>query len=125
VITSFRWLLIGLAASWIAPPLLCQEQLSSADAFRMASQAGVPTDWSHRHVIFSSGSDDSQTRSNTRNEPRYWLQLLRRRSLKDAASADLAHIDDWSAEQLAQRRREHLEGDEEVDRTDDGHAVDL
>jgi hypothetical protein len=43
----FRWILIVLAASWIAPPLLCQEQLSSADAFRIASQAGVPTDWTH------------------------------------------------------------------------------
>jgi hypothetical protein len=120
----FRWMLIGLAASWIVPPLLCQEQPSSADAFRMASQAGVPTDWTHRHVMFSWGPEDSETRLSVRNEPRYWLQLLRRHTLENTASADVSHIDDWAGRQLAQRRSEHLEPKEEVEFTDD-NAVGL
>jgi hypothetical protein len=90
----------------------------------MASQAGVPTDWTHRHVVFSSGSNDSEARSSSQKEPRYWLQLLRRRSLEDAASADMAHFDDWAADRLAPHRHEYLEVQGEVEQTDYDNDVD-
>ncbi|HLW71345.1 MAG TPA: hypothetical protein VKS22_12070 [Candidatus Binataceae bacterium] len=38
---------------------------------------GIPTDWSDRHVIFSTPSDDS-TRARVERNPRYWLDLMRR-----------------------------------------------
>ncbi len=40
------------------------------------SQDGLPTDWSHRHVIFSQPSTFEQVRHVT-NDPRYWQQFYR------------------------------------------------
>jgi hypothetical protein len=37
---------------------------------------GIPTDWSHRHVIFSQPSNDAQALA-IMNEPRYWQQFNR------------------------------------------------
>src|SRR5215471_9147015 len=37
---------------------------------------GIPTDWSHRHVIFSQPSNDAQALA-VMNEPRYWQQFNR------------------------------------------------
>jgi hypothetical protein len=51
----------------------------------MPYNEGVPTDWSHNHVIFSAPATEEQTRELSQ-DPRYWQQLYRRglsRTLND------------------------------------------
>jgi hypothetical protein len=80
------WFLLAIAFILMPFSARAQEQPSAAEAFRMANVAGVPTDWAHRRVVFSSSSADSRTLSSIQRDPRYWLQRLRRPGLKDAMS---------------------------------------
>jgi len=70
-------------------------------------QQGVPTDWSHRHVIFSQPSTDAQAAA-VMHDPRYWQQWNRTHFVKAlnagdvglnnrgvSATADASHAD-WS-----------------------------
>ena len=41
------------------------------------AQEGLPTDWTHRHLIFSQPATFEQVRQIT-SEPRYWQQFFRR-----------------------------------------------
>jgi hypothetical protein len=76
--TRLSWCVIALVLTGIARSAWSQEQWSTDEAFRMVSGAGVPSDWTHRHVVFSSVSS-IETLSDIQQEPRYWLQQLRRR----------------------------------------------
>lgn len=94
--------------------VLAQQDSSAPDAFQMVSVAGVPNDWTHRHVIFSS-SDPQTDLSRLRNEPRYWLQQLRRRGSQDASSVeavDAAAIAAAQVARLAERKDRERESDE-------------
>jgi hypothetical protein len=51
-----RWILIGLAIASTVAPVFGQAPQASVDAFQAVSDAGLPTDWTHRHAIFSSPS---------------------------------------------------------------------
>ncbi|HEY6421521.1 MAG TPA: hypothetical protein VIX59_21190, partial [Candidatus Binataceae bacterium] len=39
---------------------------------------GVPTDWSSRHLVFSPPAPGSQAEDQVQQDPRYWLQQIRR-----------------------------------------------
>ena len=51
-------------------------------------QAGLPTDWSHRHVIFSQPSTDAQAAA-VMHDPRYWQQWNREHFVKALNAADV------------------------------------
>jgi hypothetical protein len=125
-----NWFLVGAALILMPLCARAQERPPATEAFEMVSSAGVPVDWTERHVIFSS-STDPRTLSNNQQDPRYWLQLLTRRSSQDGASseaaeADAAKITDAQIHRLNERilRDEKLEweGDHGQGR-DDGDFV--
>jgi hypothetical protein len=69
-LTVLGWVLIGQAAQ--------------------PAQEGLPTDWTHRHVIFSQPSTFEKVRQIT-SDPRYWQQWYRQnvaRVLSDPAASD-------------------------------------
>ena len=41
-----------------------------------SSFVGIPTDWSTRHVVFSSPEPGSHAEDQTQQDPRYWLQQI-------------------------------------------------
>jgi hypothetical protein len=51
-------------------------------------QQGVPTDWSHRHVIFSQPSTDEQAAA-VMHDPRYWQQWNRQHFAKSLNVSDV------------------------------------
>lgn len=53
----------------------------------MVREGGSPSDWTHRHVIFSAATD-SATLMKNQEEPRYWLQLLRRAGAQNSDAND-------------------------------------
>src|SRR5271166_1391026 len=117
-----RWSLLAAVFSLMALSVSAQERPSAAEAFRMARDTGVPIDWTHHHVIFSSSPTDSETLSYIQQDPRYWLQLLRRGELKGANAPADPGASDPDAIQLARGHTELLEnsriGDSEKDDTD-------
>jgi hypothetical protein len=94
------WFLIG--AAFILSPLSvhAQEQPPATEAFRIVSSAGVPVDWTDRHVVFSSLAD-SNSLSGNQQDPRYWLQLLRRRGSQGGVSSEAADAGRITAAQLS------------------------
>jgi hypothetical protein len=94
------WFLIGVA--FILSPLsaCAQEQPPATEAFRIVSSAGVPVDWTDRHVVFSSWADP-ETLSSNQQDPRYWLQLLRRRGSQGGISSEAADAGRITAAQLS------------------------
>lgn len=61
-LVTLGWILTGSAAKPVGP--------------------GVPTDWSHRHVIFSKPSTPEQI-ARVANDPRYWQQVDRMNMFRD------------------------------------------
>jgi hypothetical protein len=51
-------------------------------------QQGLPTDWSHRHVIFSQPSTDAQAAA-VMHDPRYWQQWNRTHFVKALSLGDV------------------------------------
>ena len=47
-----------------------------------SSFVGIPTDWSTRHVVFSAPEPGSDAEDQTQQDPRYWLQQIRRAQLQ-------------------------------------------
>jgi hypothetical protein len=71
-----RFLSLGIsifAVLTLSPALVGQASPDSEAAF------GLPTDWSHHHVIFSKPGSAEQARR-VQRDPRYWQQLSRRSS---------------------------------------------
>jgi hypothetical protein len=94
------WFLIGPAFILLPLSVRAQEQSPATEAFQIISSAGVPVDWTGRHVVFSS-SADPKTLSSNQQDPRYWLQLLRRRGSQDGASSEAADAGRITAAQLS------------------------
>jgi hypothetical protein len=110
-----KYLLLGVL-SLMPIHLRAQDPPSTENAFRMVSGGGVPTDWTHRHVVFSS-SDKRTDLSSIHNDPRYWLQQVRRRGSQDSSSvgaADAAAI--AAAQHSEQDERRFREADLEDQR---------
>lgn len=110
------WLYLGLAVTALAGPGWSQEQAVSSDAFRIVSEAGLPTDWTHRHVIFSSTLEGTEAYSSAQREPRYWLQLLRRAGSQDQLSVDGANSQKIAAAQLESIQRRQVREDDDAAR---------
>jgi hypothetical protein len=53
---SDKRILLSTASGLIPRSVQTQVQPSAAETFRMMSVAGIPIDWTHRHVVFSEGS---------------------------------------------------------------------
>jgi hypothetical protein len=83
IIKSPGWVVFCFALSWLALPLWGQEAVRDSDGSH-ANLVGVPTDWSHEHLIFSAPLANSETERNLEREPRYWLQIFRRWAFEDA-----------------------------------------
>ena len=49
---------------------------------------GVPTDWSTSHVVFSAPEPGSDAEDQVQQDPRYWLQQIRRAQLQAGDSID-------------------------------------
>ncbi len=65
------WLsILMVAAQSLSPALLGQA------ASGIKADAGLPTDWSHHHVIFSRPATAEQT-ARVQRDPRYWQQIAR------------------------------------------------
>src|SRR5271163_672969 len=47
-----------------------------------SSFVGVPTDWSTSHVVFSKPEPGSEAEEKVQQDPRYWLQQIRRAQLQ-------------------------------------------
>src|SRR5271154_581073 len=99
--SNFGWIFVALAIGLTAQPATAQEDAASTKALRMAGDAGSPIDWTHRHVVFSSASGDPDHQANLQREPRYWLQLARRRGSQAAGSAESLDEVKVAAAQLA------------------------
>ena len=61
---------------------------SANSAFQVVASGGVPRDWTHRHVFFSSTSRDWADSTGIRNDPRYWLQQLPRLGSQNHGSTE-------------------------------------
>jgi hypothetical protein len=112
---SLRWILLGLGIASTVAPVFGQAQQASVDAFQAVSDAGLPTDWTHRHAIFSSPSYRSEILSSAQQEPRYWLQLLRRLGSQDAASSDGLDAAKIAAAQLEREQQRYIENHDSSD----------
>jgi hypothetical protein len=80
-------LFLSLSCEMLVPSTGPEQRPPSLDAFQVVSRSGVPTDWTHRHVIFSLTQVSSDT-AISRTEPRYWLQQLRRRGSQAMGSVE-------------------------------------
>jgi hypothetical protein len=77
-----------VAMAFLACPVFAQDDPASTEALRTVSNSGSPIDWTHFHVVFSSGSGDRSLQSTLQREPRYWLQLSRRQGSQVAGSSE-------------------------------------
>jgi hypothetical protein len=86
--TAARFLRLGVSLSG----LLALGWVLTGQAAKPV-QEGLPTDWSHSHVIFSPPASDEQARL-IGADPRYWQQLRRREQslIVSPEAADLASV---------------------------------
>jgi hypothetical protein len=113
---AYTCILLGCMLILKTSSAFAQQQPPETEAFRSVSLAGVPIDWTHDHIIFSSSSQNTQTLTNNQEDPRYWLQLLWRGGSQDSASIEAADAARIAAAQLSKlderiSREKDLEGD--------------
>jgi hypothetical protein len=109
---TYMCVLLGCMLSLKISSAFVQQRPPETEAFRAVGLAGIPLDWTHDHVIFSSPSANTQTLTNDQENPRYWLQLLARRGSQDSASIEAA-----DAARIAAAQRSKL--DERISREKD------
>jgi hypothetical protein len=100
-------------------PAFCQQEVLSIDSGLDLRQAGVPFDWTHRHVVFSSTSTSGATSRELRREPRYQLEQLRRLGSQHVPSVGALYGFGFESAQSAQRDSQDIRQGEE-DRSDLG-----
>lgn len=64
-----------------APSL--RESISGYESAAHQYFQGVPTDWTSRHIVFSKPEPGSDAEDKVQQDPRYWLQQIRRAQLAD------------------------------------------
>jgi hypothetical protein len=77
-------------AQWVPPPL--------------DTAKGIPTDWTHRHLVFSQPSDP-QALDKVHQEPRYWVQQIQRSRAAAAATSESDAVASVAASAQALKRR--------------------
>lgn len=120
---NFGWIFAVVATAIPVVPAFGQEAPVSTEALRTVSNAGTPIDWTHAHVVFSTSSDDSNLQLRLQREPRYWLQMLRRRGSQEPGSVeafDAARI--LMAQLKRQQERESSEPNSTVESTGESDA---
>lgn len=74
--------MFGLVAmpAWAqdSAPATMRDAINGLESTTHQSFQGIPTDWSSRHVIFSKPEPGSDAEFQVQQDPRYWLQQLRR-----------------------------------------------
>jgi hypothetical protein len=61
-----------------------------------SSFVGIPTDWSTSHVVFSAPEPNSDAEDQAQQDPRYWMQQIRRAQLQ-ADDSQAEYSTDWSS----------------------------
>jgi len=70
-----------------------REAINGLESAAPAGFQGLPTDWTHSHLVFSQPSPASPTRDSVLKEPRYWMQAIRRFAAAVGDPADTARPD--------------------------------
>jgi hypothetical protein len=99
----FGWVYVAVAIAVTVIPAAGQDDAATAKALQIAGDGGSPIDWTHQHVIFSSTPIDSEIQSSVRREPRYWLQLSRRRGSREPGSRETSDAVKIAGAQLARQ----------------------
>jgi hypothetical protein len=84
--TQLKVLLATFALGLLATPALAQnsapmttdDALTGYESAAHQSFQGIPTDWTSRHVIFSKPEPGSDAEDRVQQDPRYWMQQIRR-----------------------------------------------
>ena len=76
-------------------------QINGYERAAHSSFVGVPTDWSSRHLVFSPPAPGSDAEDKVEQDPRYWLQQIRRVQLQSGDSIAGA----WNAGGISDTRR--------------------
>ena len=69
-------------------------------------EQGLPTDWTHRHVIFSQPATAKQA-AQVERDPRYWQQLVRRSVVRSLSEDGSAPVDQAAIQLGVPARRVH------------------
>src|SRR5271156_3991577 len=88
--TSIRVVVGTLMLGMLAMPARGQERaapdmtnlVNGYERAAHSSFVGVPTDWSTSHVVFSAPEPGSEAEEQVQQDPRYWLQQIRRAQLQ-------------------------------------------
>src|SRR5580704_4602852 len=99
--TALRVLSGMLVLGLLAMPAWGQEPASTdltaqINGYERAAHSpfvGVPTDWSSSHLIFSVAAPGSEKKDTLQQDPRYWLQQIRRAQLQADDSIDTGSED--------------------------------
>jgi hypothetical protein len=112
--STWRFLFLSLLAGCSTLPVKSQSQPSASDARRVIEAAGVPTDWTHRHVVFSSPPANSEAQQQIERDPRYWIHLRNHGGSQDLDADDTARDHDRDEDDRRHRKereRKPMEGD--------------
>jgi hypothetical protein len=80
--TSIVGLLAMSAKAQDSAPSL-RESISGYESAAHQYFQGVPSDWTSRHVVFSKPQPGSDAEDKVQQDPRYWIQQIRRAQLAD------------------------------------------
>jgi hypothetical protein len=107
----------------VAKPARAQETATTdltaqIDGFESAAHnsfVGVPTDWSSRHVVFSAPEAGSDAEDQVQQDPRYWLQQIRRALPESddsiAADSDAGSISDAKKNKKTKAKKAKIKKD--------------
>jgi hypothetical protein len=101
--------LVGIFAGivvfgWMMAPARAQQpaaidmnaQINGYEGAAHSSFVGIPTDWSTSHIVFSQPEPGSDAEDKVQQDPRYWLQQIRRAQLQSDDSFEGA----WNSPDL-------------------------
>ncbi len=86
-VLSGAFLFIFLAMPAWAQVSSVDDAVTGYESATHQSFQGIPTDWSSNHVVFSKPAAGSDAEDKVQQDPRYWLQQIRR---SQAASAEIS-----------------------------------
>jgi len=66
-----------------------RDAINGLESTTHRSFQGIPTDWSSHHLVFSKPEPGSDAEFQVQQDPRYWLQQIRRSQLQSEDSAEI------------------------------------
>lgn len=111
--TSIRVVVGTLMLGMLALPARGQQAASSdatdlVNGYEQAAHSsfvGVPTDWTSHHLIFSAPEPGSDAEDKAQQDPRYWLQQIRRAQLQSDDSS--ATDDSFGADKKKKKQKKN------------------